>query len=133
LVIKGILNRRDARIAVDRGVDGIIVSNHGGRQLDGAVAPLRVLPQIVAECPGVPVMIDGGFRRGTDILKALALGAKFVFIGRPFNYAAAVAGENGVRRAITLLRAEVSRNMAMLGVNTLAELDANYLVSRQQA
>jgi L-lactate dehydrogenase (cytochrome) len=128
LVIKGILDVRDARIAVGCGADGIIVSNHGGRQLDGTVPPLRVLPQIVAACPEVPVMVDSGFRRGTDVLKALALGAKFVFIGRPFNYAASVAGEAGVRRAITLLREEVSRNMAMLGVNTLAELDASYLV-----
>ena len=73
-------------------------------------------------------MIDSGFRRGTDVLKALALGAKFVFVGRPFNYAAAVAGEAGVRKAVTLLREEVSRNMAMLGVTTLAELDASYLL-----
>jgi L-lactate dehydrogenase (cytochrome) len=128
LVVKGILDARDARIAVDVGADGIIVSNHGGRQLDGAVAPLRVLPQVVAACPGVPVMIDSGFRRGSDVLKALALGAKFVFVGRPFNYAASVAGEAGVRRGIELLREEVSRNMAMLGVNTLAELDASFLV-----
>jgi L-lactate dehydrogenase (cytochrome) len=128
LVIKGLLDVRDARIAVAAGADGIIVSNHGGRQLDGTVAPLRVLPQIVDACPEVPVMIDSGFRRGTDVLKALALGAKFVFIGRPFNYAAAVAGEAGVRKAITLLREEVSRNMAMLGVNSLAELDASYLL-----
>jgi L-lactate dehydrogenase (cytochrome) len=128
LVVKGILDPRDARIAVDAGADGIIVSNHGGRQLDGAVAPLRVLPLVVAACPGVPVMIDSGFRRGSDVLKALALGAKFVFVGRPFNYAASVAGEAGVRRGIELLREEVSRNMAMLGVNTLAELDASFLV-----
>jgi L-lactate dehydrogenase (cytochrome) len=128
LVIKGLLDVRDARIAVAAGADGIIVSNHGGRQLDGTVAPLRVLPQIVDACPEVPVMIDSGFRRGTDVLKALALGAKFVFIGRPFNYAAAVAGEAGVRKAITLLREEVSRNMAMLGVNSLAELDPSYLL-----
>jgi L-lactate dehydrogenase (cytochrome) len=70
------------------GADGIIVSNHGGRQLDGTVPPLRVLPGIVQACPEVPVMIDSGFRRGTDVLKAVALGAKFVFVGRPFNYAA---------------------------------------------
>lgn len=129
LVLKGILDVRDARFAVDLGADGIIVSNHGGRQLDGTVAPLKVLPGIVAACPEVPVMIDSGFRRGTDVLKALALGAKFVFIGRPFNYAASVAGEAGVRKAITLLREEVSRDMAMLGVNQLSELDASYLLA----
>jgi L-lactate dehydrogenase (cytochrome) len=128
LVIKGLLDVRDARLAVAAGADGIIVSNHGGRQLDGTVPPLRVLPQIVEACPEVPVMVDSGFRRGTDVLKALALGAKFVFIGRPFNYAASVAGEAGVRKAITLLREEVSRNMAMLGVNRLDELDASYLL-----
>lgn len=128
LVIKGILDVRDARLAVENGADGIIVSNHGGRQLDGTVAPLRVLPQIVAACPEVPVMIDSGFRRGTDVLKALCLGAKFVFIGRPFNYAASVAGEAGVRRGVTLLRDEVSRNMAMLGVTSVTDLDASYLV-----
>ncbi|GAB3767062.1 alpha-hydroxy acid oxidase [Ramlibacter monticola] len=127
IVVKGILDARDARLAVDHGADGIIVSNHGGRQLDGAVAPLRVLPQVVAACPDVPVMIDSGIRRGSDVLKALALGAKFVFVGRPFNYAAAVAGEAGVRHAIALLQQEVSRNMAMLGVNSLSELDASYL------
>jgi L-lactate dehydrogenase (cytochrome) len=115
-------------MAIDCGVDGIIVSNHGGRQLDGTVAPLRVLPAIVQACPEVPVMIDSGFRRGTDVLKALALGAKFVFVGRPFNYAATVAGEAGVRKAAALLRDEVSRNMAMLGVNSLAELGVGYLV-----
>jgi L-lactate dehydrogenase (cytochrome) len=128
LVIKGILDVRDARLAIGTGADGIIVSNHGGRQLDGTVAPLKVLPGIVAACPGTPVMIDSGFRRGTDVLKALALGASFVFVGRPFNYAASVAGEAGVRKGIALLREEVSRNMAMLGVTELHELDASYLV-----
>ncbi len=92
IVVKGILHRDDARIARDMGADGIIVSNHGGRQLDGAVAPLRVLPGIVAACPDIPVMMDSGIRRGADVLKALALGAKFVFVGRPFAYAAAVGG-----------------------------------------
>ena len=87
-----------------------------------------MLPGIVQACPEVPVMIDSGFRRGTDVIKALALGAKFVFVGRPFNYAAAVAGEAGVRKGIGLLRDEVSRNMAMLGVNQLSELDAGFLV-----
>ncbi|HEX2544529.1 MAG TPA: alpha-hydroxy acid oxidase [Ramlibacter sp.] len=127
LIVKGILDARDARLAVDHGADGIIVSNHGGRQLDGAVAPLRVLPQVVAACPDAPVMIDSGIRRGSDVLKALALGARFVFVGRPFNYAASVAGEAGVRHGITLLQQEVARNMALLGVNTLSELDASFL------
>jgi L-lactate dehydrogenase (cytochrome) len=124
IVVKGILHREDARMARELGADGIIVSNHGGRQLDGAVAPLQVLPGIVEVCPDIPVMIDSGIRRGSDALKALALGAKFVFIGRPFGYAAAVGGETGVGHAITLLQQEVSRNMAMLGITSLSELDA---------
>lgn len=128
LVIKGILDVRDARIARDSGANGIIVSNHGGRQLDGAVAPLRVLPGIVAACPEIPVMLDSGIRRGSDVLKALALGAKFVFVGRPFGYAAAVGGELAVAKAIELLKLEVSRNMAMLGVSSLEELDSSYLI-----
>jgi L-lactate dehydrogenase (cytochrome) len=123
LVIKGILDRNDARIALDHGVDGVIVSNHGGRQLDGSIAPLRVLPEIAGVCGAIPVMMDSGIRRGTDVLKALALGAQFVFVGRPFNYAAAIAGEAGVRHAIGLLATEIDRDMAMLGVNTLGEID----------
>jgi len=130
LVIKGILHPDDARIARDRGADGIIVSNHGGRQLDGAVAPLRALPGIVAACPELPVMMDSGVRRGADVLKAVALGAKMVFAGRPFAYAAAVGGEAGVAHAIGLLQAEVSRNMAMLGISNLAELDAQRFLVR---
>lgn len=124
LIVKGILSPDDAMIARDAGADAIIVSNHGGRQLDGAVSPLRVLPDIVAACPDFPVMLDGGVRRGSDVLKALALGARFVFVGRPFAYAAPVGGEAGVSHAIALLASEVSRDMAMLGVNTLDELDS---------
>jgi L-lactate dehydrogenase (cytochrome) len=122
LVIKGILSAADARAANDCGVDGIMVSNHGGRQLDGAVAPLRVLPQIVEAARGMTVMLDGGVRRGTDVLKALALGADFVFVGRPFLYAAAVGGEAGVRHAIELLGSEIGRDMALLGVSDLSEV-----------
>ena len=129
LIIKGLLAADDASMASDRGVDGVIVSNHGGRQLDGAVAPLRVLPEIAAALRGrIPVMIDGGIRRGTDVLKALALGADFVFVGRPFNYAAAVAGEPGVDHAIAILRAEVQRNLGLLGLNALDELGPHMLL-----
>lgn len=95
LVVKGILHVDDARRARDTGADGVIVSNHGGRQLDGAVSPLQVLAGIVRACPEIPVMLDGGIRRDTDVLKALALGARFVFAGRPCAYAAAVAGQAG--------------------------------------
>jgi L-lactate dehydrogenase (cytochrome) len=124
LVIKAILHPDDARTARDHGADGLIVSNHGGRQLDGVVAPLRVLPSIVAACPELPVMMDSGVRRGGDVLKAVALGATMVFAGRPFAYAAAVGGEAGVTHALGILAQEVSRNMAMLGITSLAELDA---------
>jgi L-lactate dehydrogenase (cytochrome) len=128
LVIKGILDKADAIASRDAGADGIIVSNHGGRQLDGAVAALRVLPGIAAACSEIPVMIDGGVRRGTDVLKALALGAKCVFVGRPFGYAAAVAGAAGVSHAIGLLSAEVDRDMAMLGIPDLRELGPGRLM-----
>ena len=128
LIIKGILDKADVPIARDNGVDGIIVSNHGGRQLDSATAPLRVLPGIVAAADGMTIMMDSGIRRGTDVLKALAMGAKFVFVGRPMLYAAAVAGETGVRHAIKLLRDEVDRDMALLGISTLAEMTLERLM-----
>jgi L-lactate dehydrogenase (cytochrome) len=123
LVIKGLLSAADARTAKNCGVDGIIVSNHGGRQLDCSIAPLRALPQILdAIGSGMAIMIDGGIRRGTDILKALALGADFVFLGRPFLFAAVARGEPGVRHAIELLSTEISRDMALLGISDLAEI-----------
>ena len=131
LVLKGILHQDDALRAREHGADGIILSNHGGRQLDGAVSPLQVLPGVVqALGPDFPVMMDSGFRRGNDVLLALALGAKFVFVGRPFNYAGAVAGEAGVRHAIGILASEMLRNMALIGVNSPAELGPEHLFSR---
>ena len=123
LVVKGILRTEDARRARDTGADAIVVSNHGGRQLDGTVSPLRVLPDIVAACPELPILFDSGVRRGTDILKALALGARMVFVGRPFAYAASIGGHEGVKRAISLLSNEVSIDMAMVGVTALSQLD----------
>ncbi len=129
-VLKGIMSVDDARIARDKGVDGIIVSNHGGRQLDSTVSPLRVLPDIAREAGGMAVMMDSGVRRGTHVLKALALGASFVFVGRPFNYAASIAGVEGVRHAIGILGTEIDRNMALLGINSLAEMDATRLLCR---
>jgi L-lactate dehydrogenase (cytochrome) len=122
LVVKGILSPHDARIARESGVDGVMVSNHGGRQLDGAVSALRVLPEIAADAGGMTVMLDGGIRRGTDVLKALALGAKFCFVGRPMLYAAVVAGEDGVRRAIGLMREEVDRDLALAGMRSIGEI-----------
>ncbi|WP_291377301.1 MULTISPECIES: alpha-hydroxy acid oxidase [Achromobacter] len=127
LVIKGILHPRDAALARQHGADGVIVSNHGARQLDGAISPLRALPGVVAQAGAMTVMMDSGVRRGGDVLKALALGARCVFVGRPFNYAAAVGGQQGVAHAIGLLRAEVDRNMAMLGINRLDEMDASLI------
>ena len=129
LVVKGILDKDDARIARESGADGIIVSNHGGRQLDGAVAPLRVLPGIVAQAGAMTVMMDSGIRRGTDVLKALALGAHFVWVGRPFLYAAAIGGTPGVRHAIRLLRDEIDRDMALLGITTLADMRRERLMN----
>ncbi len=128
LIVKGILAPEDAKIARESGADGVIVSNHGGRQLDGAISPLRALPGVAAEAGGMAVMLDGGIRRGTDVLKALALGAGFVFVGRPFLYAAVVGGEPGVRHAITLLWEEVHRNMAMLGITDLAQMTPEMLL-----
>lgn len=128
LVVKGVLSAEDARLAREHGADGVIVSNHGGRQLDGAIAPLHALPAIVqALGPDYPVMLDGGVRRGSDVLMALALGAHFVFAGRPFNYAGAVAGQAGIAHAIGILATEMARNMALLGVNRPRELGAQHL------
>jgi L-lactate dehydrogenase (cytochrome) len=128
LVLKGVLSPQDVRMARESGVDGIMVSNHGGRQLDYTVAPLRMLPAVRSEAGNMTIMLDSGVRRGTDVLKALALGAHFVFVGRPFLYAATIGGEAGVHHATTLLREEINRNMAMLGINTLAEMKRELLV-----
>jgi L-lactate dehydrogenase (cytochrome) len=125
LVVKGLIAPADARIARECGVDGVIVSNHGGRQLDYTVSALRTLPEISAQANGMTVMLDGGIRRGTDVLKALALGAQFVFVGRPFLFAAVAAGEAGVARALTLLRDEVDRDMALLGIRSIGEISSD--------
>ena len=122
LVVKGLISPADARIARESGVDGVMISNHGGRQLDYTVSALRTLPEIAAESKGMTVMLDGGVRRGTDVIKALALGANFVWIGRPFLYAAIAGGEGGVQRAITLLQAEIDRDLALLGIRSIGEI-----------
>jgi L-lactate dehydrogenase (cytochrome) len=131
LVLKGVLSRHDVRIARESGVNGIMVSNHGGRQLDGTISPFRALPGARAEAGNMTIMMDSGIRRGTDVLKAIAMGADFVFVGRPFLYAASIAGEAGVRHGAKLLREEISRNMAMLGVSTMAEMTQDFLVPRR--
>jgi isopentenyl diphosphate isomerase/L-lactate dehydrogenase-like FMN-dependent dehydrogenase len=134
LVVKGILGVEDARLALGHGADGICISNHGGRQLDGAPAPLAVLAEIAAAVGAhATVMIDGGVRRGADIVKALALGADLVFVGRAALYGVAAAGEPGVRRALQILRSEVERVMALLGCNSVEELAPEFLRSAYSA
>lgn len=128
LVLKGVMHPDDAREAARQQLDGVIVSNHGGRQLDGTLSPMQALPEIIAAVPqGFPIMIDGGFRRGTDVLKAIALGAHMAFIGRPFLYATAVGGQAAVLHAIGLLQAEIDRDLALLGCGGLDELTALFL------
>ena len=129
LIVKGVLAAADARRAREIGCDGVIVSSHGGRQLDHAIAPIRVLPEMVDAASGMTVMIDGGIRRGTDVLKALALGAKFVFVGRPLLYAAHVGGAPAVLHAMRLLASEIHRNMALMGLRGLDELGPDWVRS----
>ncbi len=121
-VIKGLLSAEDARIARELGADGVVVSNHGGRQLDAAVSPLEVLPQVRAAAGDMAVICDSGFRHGTDVLKALALGADFVLVGRPFLFAAAIAGEAGVQRAIGILSKEIDIDLALLGATCVGDV-----------
>jgi L-lactate dehydrogenase (cytochrome) len=128
LLLKGVLHKDVVRLAREHGLDGVMVSNHGGRQLDGTVSPLRVLPGLREAAGNMTLIMDGGFRRGTDLLKALALGADFCFIGRPFLCAAAVAGQPGVAHAIKLLIDELDRDMAMLGINTIKEMSKEFLM-----
>lgn len=125
LVIKGILTADDARRAVDSGVDALVVSNHGGRQLDSTRSSIRALPAIAAAVAGrIEVLFDSGIRRGSDIVKALALGADGVLLGRAYIYGLAAAGEAGVTAALGLLAAELDNTMALMGVTTIAELKA---------
>ena len=129
LIVKGILDVRDALLAADCGAEGIIISNHGGRQLDCAVSPIEVLPEIVdAVGNRLTVLIDGGFQRGSDVVKALALGAKMVLLGRAPLYGLAGAGEAGVARALAIFREEIHRVMAFLGCNSVEELNSEFLL-----
>jgi L-lactate dehydrogenase (cytochrome) len=133
LVLKGVMNKEDARVARESGVDGVLVSNHGGRQLDGTVSPLRVLPEIADVAGPMTVMFDSGIRRGTDVLKALALGAKFVFVGRPFLFAASVGGQAGAEHAAGILSQEINRDMALLGINGLDQMKKELLMQIRRA
>ena len=126
--LKGILTAEDAELALQHKVDGIIVSNHGGRQLDGAVATVDALPEIVAAVHGaIPVHLDGGIRRGSDVFRALALGADFVWIGRPALWGLAYDGQSGVELVLEILREEVKICMGLAGCSSLQQIDANFL------
>jgi L-lactate dehydrogenase (cytochrome)/(S)-mandelate dehydrogenase len=128
LIVKGVLHPLDAVEAIDRGADAIIVSNHGGRQLDGSPATIDALPAVVAAVAGrVPVLLDGGVRRGADIVRARALGATACLIGRPQLWGLAVAGKHGVRQVLEIYRAEIDRVMALCGWETISDIDASCL------
>jgi len=128
VILKGVLSAEDGRLAVSCGADGVIVSNHGGRNLDTVPAAIDALPRVVDAVAGrIPVMLDSGIRRGTDVLMALALGAKAVFIGRPYVYGLAAGGARGVERVISILRDELERAMALTGRRSIAEIDATVL------
>jgi isopentenyl diphosphate isomerase/L-lactate dehydrogenase-like FMN-dependent dehydrogenase len=128
IVVKGVLTAEDARRAIDHGAAALSVSNHGGRQLDGVPASLRVLPEVVKAVNGqIEVWMDGGIRRGTDIVKAICLGARAVLCGRAYAYGLAAAGEAGVVRAIEILRTDLERTLRLLGCRSVAELDRSYV------
>lgn len=128
LVAKGVLTGDDARRAIDAGATAVAVSNHGGRQLDGSAAALRALPEVVAAVNGqADVLVDGGIRRGSDIVKAICLGARAVLVGRAYAYGLAAAGQAGVARALEILRADVERTLRLLGCPSIAALDASYV------
>jgi isopentenyl diphosphate isomerase/L-lactate dehydrogenase-like FMN-dependent dehydrogenase len=128
IVIKGVHTGEDARRAVDVGADALVVSNHGGRQLDGVSPTLRVLPQVLASIGDrIEVLLDGGIRRGSDIAKALCLGARAVLVGRAYAYGLGAAGGAGVERAIEILRIDLIRTLKLLGCASLAELDRSFV------
>src|SRR6266853_2086123 len=128
IVIKGVHTGDDARRAVDVGADALVVSNHGGRQLDGVAPTLRVLPEVVASVGGhIEVLLDGGIRRGSDIVKALCLGARAVMVGRAYAYGLGAAGGAGVARAIEILRADLIRTLKLLGCASVADLDQSFV------
>jgi L-lactate dehydrogenase (cytochrome)/(S)-mandelate dehydrogenase len=129
LILKGILHPDEARLAVEHGIDAIIVSNHGGRQLDGAAASIDALPGIVAAVEGrIPVLIDGGIRRGSDVVKALAMGAAACLVGRPQLWGLAVAGQSGVEQMLAIYRQEIDRVMGLCGVTSIAAINQDLLL-----
>jgi L-lactate dehydrogenase (cytochrome) len=125
ILVKGVLTSEDARRAVDAGVEGLIVSNHGGRQLDGVDATLRALPEVAAAVGDrCVVLLDGGIRRGGDVMKAISLGAKAVLLGRPWMYALAGAGQAGIERLLQNFRDDLVRDMQLMGCASISELNA---------
>ena len=129
-VIKGIDTREDARLCLEHGIDGILVSNHGGRATETARATVEALPEVVAEVGNrIPVFVDGGFRRGTDVFKALALGAKAVGIGRPFLWGLGAFGETGVDRVLEILQGELKLVMGNCGTQTVAEITPSHIAT----
>jgi 4-hydroxymandelate oxidase len=134
LVLKGIVRGDDAARAVERGAAGIVVSNHGGRQLDTTVATIRALPEVVEAVAGrAEVLLDGGVRRGTDVLKALALGARAVLVGRPMLWGLALGGEGGAAQVLRILRDELDLAMALCGCRTIAEITPDLIAPAHQA
>ena len=132
VIVKGILTAEDTERAVKNGLSGVIVSNHGARQLDQVGGTIEALPECVQAAGGkIPVMIDGGFRRGTDIFKALALGASAVGIARPYLWGLGAFGQRGVVRVIELLRAELGSDMGMAGVAKISQIDRSFVRLRQ--
>jgi L-lactate dehydrogenase (cytochrome)/(S)-mandelate dehydrogenase len=132
LILKGVLHPAEAKEAINHGVDGLIVSNHGGRQLDGAAATFDVLPRVVdAVAGGMPVLLDGGVRRGADVVKALALGARACLIARPQLWGLAVAGEEGVTQVLEIYRREIDRVMGLCGVTSIADISRDIIFDRR--
>lgn len=127
LVLKGVIAPADVAKARALGCDAVVLSNHGGRQLDHAISPLRILPEARAQASDMALLIDGGIRRGTDVIKALALGADLVLVGRPFLYAATLGGQPMVERAAEILKTEVHRNLGLLGLRDLSEIGPGIL------
>jgi L-lactate dehydrogenase (cytochrome) len=128
IIIKGVLTGDDARRAIDEGAAAVVVSNHGGRQLDGVPATLRALPEIVTAVNGrAEVLMDGGIRRGSDIIKAICLGARAVLVGRAYAYGLAAGGDAGVARALEILRADLERTLKLLGCTSISALDRSYV------
>ncbi len=132
IYLKGVVDADDARTAVALGADGVVVSNHGGRQLDFAQSTLAALPPIAAAVGGrAEILLDGGVRRGTDVIKAIALGANAVLIGRPFLYGLTVAGQPGIEHVLDIFRSEITRALTLMGVRSIRELDASWLIDRR--